>query len=339
LVLSSIGATQWDKAGRFSASHFLEIEDFPRSSFVDQVGLKGGPVAYLVDDDYFSSALSIFRGCTHPWAAGISADHELTQLRTEESPMLRPVTELHGYSVLALDGSIGHVSDILFDDKSWLVRWVVVETGNWLMDRKVLLPTFVLGHLDHERREFSVRLNRMQIKDSPDIDTDKSVSRQMETNVYDHYGWTPYWGSGFYVGGGGYINGAMGAPYFEPGRRDKTGLPAEQDAGDAHLRSAAAVTGYHIHASDGDIGHVQDFLMEDADWSLRYLLVETTNWWAGKTVLISPQSVRKIEWSDRLVRINVDREKVKGSPIYGGPAKVDRAYTRSFNNYYADVVS
>jgi sporulation protein YlmC with PRC-barrel domain len=253
--------------------------------------------------------------------------------------MLRPVSELHGYTILALDGPIGHVSDVLFDDKSWLVRWVVVETGNWLSDRKVLLPPFVLGHLDHDKRQFSVRLNRAQVKDSPDIDTDKSVSRQMETNVYDYYGWTPYWGSGLYMGGGGYINGAMGAPYLETGRPDKTAGDAKHDAGDVHLRSTGAVTGYHIHASDGDIGHVRDFLMEDVDWSIRYLVVETTNWWAGKTVLISPRSVRKIEWSDSQVLINVDREKVKGAPTYGGPVKVDRAYTHSFNNYYADVLS
>jgi sporulation protein YlmC with PRC-barrel domain len=252
--------------------------------------------------------------------------------------MLRPVAELHGYSIVALDGSIGHLSDVLFDDSTWLARWVVVQTGNWLSDRKVLLPPFALGHIDDARRTFCVKLNRAQVKDSPDIDTDKSVSRQMETNVYDYYGWTPYWGTGYYVGGGGYINGAMGAPYFEPRGPDKTVAAAKHDAGDVHLRSAASVVGYHLHASDGDIGHVQNVLIDDADWSIRYLVVATTNWWAGKTVLISPKSVVNIEWSDRQVLINVDREKVKGSPSYGDPAKVDRAYERGFDNYYADVL-
>lgn len=253
--------------------------------------------------------------------------------------MFRVASEINGYAIAANDGPIGHVCDVLFDDETWMVRWVVVETGTWLSDRKVLLPPFTLGHLDAKRREFSVRLNRAQVKDSPDIDTDKSVSRQMEANVYDYYGWTPYWGTGFYMEGGGYIGGAMGAPYIETGRPDKTVGAAKRDGEDAHLRSIHAVTGYHIHASDGDIGHVQDFLMEVADWSIRYLVVDTTNWWAGKKVLISPHSVRQIEWSDRLVHINVDREKVKSSPGYEAPASVDQRYTRNFNNYYADVIS
>ncbi len=252
--------------------------------------------------------------------------------------MLRAASDLNGYSIAANDGLIGHVSDVLFDDDSWLVRWVVVETGDWLADRKVLLPPSVLGHIDPARHEFSVKLDRLQVKESPDIDTDKSVSRQMETNVYDYYGWTPYWGTGFYMEGGGYIGGAMGAPYFES--RDHVAKDGEDHSlDDIHLRSVQAVTDYHLHAADGDIGHVQDFLVEDADWSVRYLIVETTNWWPGKKVLISPQSVRKIEWSDRLVHINVDCQKVKDSPTYDTPVKIDRAYARRFNNYYADVIS
>jgi hypothetical protein len=181
-------------------------------------------------------------------------------------------------------------------------------------------------------------LDRLQVKESPDIDTDKSVSRRMETNLYDHYGWTPYWGTGFYMEGGGFIGGAMGAPYFES-RDPAAKSAADTSSDDIHLRSVQAVTDYHIHAADGDIGHVKDFLVEDADWSIRYLVVETTNWWPGKKVLISPQSVRKIEWADKLVHINVDRQKVKDSPIYDTPLKIDRAYAKRFSNYYADVIS
>ena len=252
--------------------------------------------------------------------------------------MLRAASGLNGYSIAAKDGLIGHVNDVLFDDDSWLVCWVVVETGDWLADRKVLLPPLVLGHIDPARHEFSVRLDRLQVKESPDIDTDKSVSRRMETNLYDHYGWTPYWGTGFYMEGGGYLGGAMGAPYLES--RDHAARGADdKSGGDIHLRSVQAVTDYHIHAADGDIGHVRDFLVEDADWSIRYLVVETTNWWPGKKVLISPQSVRKIEWADSLVHINVDRQKVKDSPTYDTPLKIDQAYARRFNNYYADVIS
>ncbi len=130
--------------------------------------------------------------------------------------MLWNASAINGYAIAASDGEIGTVSDFLFDDSTWLVRWLVVDTGNWLSGRKVLLPTSVLGHLDREAEKFPVRLTMQQVKDSPEIDTDRPVSRQMETSVYDYYGWSPYWGTGFYMGGYGYIPGMPGAMATSP---------------------------------------------------------------------------------------------------------------------------
>ncbi len=238
------------------------------------------------------------------------------------------------------------MSDFLFDDATWLVRWVVVDTGKWLSGRKVLLPVSVLGHLDPKEKEFSVRLTMKEVKDSPDIDTEQSVSRQMETKVYDYYGWSPYWGTGFYMGGAGYTGGSgamsgvdyigglgLASPSLGSTRREEHGADARND-GDPHLRSTEAVTGYHIHASDGEIGHVDDFLVEEADWSIRYLLVDTKNWWPGKKVLISPRSIREIDWTDELVNLGLVRQKVKDSPAYDPSITVDRAYDEKFLTYY-----
>ena len=144
--------------------------------------------------------------------------------------MLWNASVINGYAIAASDGRLGTVSDFLFDDASWLVRWLVVDTGNWLSGRKVLLPPSVLGHLDPKRQEFSVRLTMQQVKDSPDIDTDRPVSRQMETNVYDYYGWTPYWGTGFYMGGYGYMpGGGMASPSLGSRQRDDEIAAAGQD--------------------------------------------------------------------------------------------------------------
>ena len=123
--------------------------------------------------------------------------------------MLLNASAIKGYAIEASDGRLGTVSDFLFHDASWLVRWLVVDTGKWLSGRKVLLPVSALGHLDQGKEEFSVRLTMQQIKDSPDIDADRPVSRQMETNIYDYYGWSPYWGAGYYVGGFGFMGGGM----------------------------------------------------------------------------------------------------------------------------------
>jgi sporulation protein YlmC with PRC-barrel domain len=254
--------------------------------------------------------------------------------------MLRNASAINGYAIVASDGKLGTVSDFLFDDASWMIRWLVVDTGNWLSGRKVLLPPSVLGHLDPAREEFVVRLTMQQVKDSPDIDFDRPVSRQMETNVYDYYGWSPYWGTGFYMGGYGYMGGPMmGTPYSEARRPDleATTTTELRSDDDPHLRSIEAVTGYHIHATDGEIGHVEDFLVEDADWSIHYLLVDTKNWWPAKKVLISPRSAPDIDWTEKLVNLDVDRRRVKESPEYDASITIDRAYEKHFHDYYGDA--
>lgn len=237
--------------------------------------------------------------------------------------MLRNASAIKGYAIAATDGRLGTVSDFLFDDASWLVRWLVVDTGKWLSGRKVLLPPSVLGHIDPNGNEFAVSLTMQQVKDSPDIDTERPVSRQIETNIYDFYGWRPYWGgTGFLMGGyGGHGHGYGGgaiAPLPSPGsmRRAEDIAAAQQNDDDPHLRSVEAVTGYHIHASDGEIGYVEDFLLQDTDWSIHNLVVDTTNWWPGKKVLIAPRSIQEIDWTDNLVNLKIDREKVKNSPAY-----------------------
>jgi sporulation protein YlmC with PRC-barrel domain len=251
--------------------------------------------------------------------------------------MLRNASAINGYAIEASDGDIGTVSDFLFDDTSWLVRWLVVDTGNWLSGRKVLLPPSVVGRVYARDRVFAVKLTMQQVKDSPTMASDEPVSRQMETHIFDYYGWSPYWGTGFYMGGYGYMPGsAIGLPYVgsESAKREEQIADARRSEGDPHLRSIEAVTGYHIHASDGEIGHVEDFLLDEADWSIRYLAVDTKNWWPGKKVLVSPRSTLEIDWSDKLVNLNVDRQKVKDSPAYGALTTVDQAYEESLLKYY-----
>jgi hypothetical protein len=257
--------------------------------------------------------------------------------------MLRNASAINGDAIAASDGRLGTVSDFLFDDASWLVRWLVVDTGNWLSGRKVLLPPSVLGHPDPKTKEFPVRLTMQQVKDSPDIDTERPVSRQIEANIYDYYGWRPYWGEywarGYgYLGGYGFDDGAMEAlPLPGSMRRAEDIATAQHSDDDPHLRSVAAVAAYNIHASDGEIGHVEDFLLEDSDWSIHYLVVDTKNWWHGKKVLISPRLVREIDWTDSLVNLNVDRQRVKNSPAYTASTTVDRAYENHFHDYYRAV--
>lgn len=244
---------------------------------------------------------------------------------------------LRRFAIEAIDGRIGQVSDFLFDDLTWKIRWMVVDTGTWLTGRKVLIHPSAISEPDYAHESVSLRLTRGQVKGSPDIRTDQPVSRQMEDNLYGYYGWDPLWGNGNYFGSYPYTMGSPLVPMARSGGGDL--LEANQrgsalDSGDPHLRSIHAVTGYHVHATDGAIGHVENFLIDDADWGIRYLVVDTKNWWAGKHVLISPYAVRKISWLDHEVRLDVSRDFVKGSPPWDPVAAIDESYERQLHDYY-----
>jgi hypothetical protein len=253
--------------------------------------------------------------------------------------MLRSASHIQGYAIGASDGPIGALHDLLIDDQSWRVRWLVVDTGHVLPGRKVLLPPSILGHVNHFEHQLAVRLTIDQVKNSPDIDTDAPVSRQMEHSIYDYYGWSPYWSTGFYMGPYAYPGVVMGAP-FAPhtmGRDSDNGTSdanGGKPAGDPHLRSVREMSGYHIHALDGDIGHVADTLVEDGDWSVRYLVAYTQNWWPGKKVLLSPAWVRGVDWTERSVDVDVHRETIKESPEYDPAGTIDRAYEHSLHQHY-----
>ena len=242
--------------------------------------------------------------------------------------MLWDASVIKGYAIEAQDGRLGAVSDFLFEDAHWMIRWLVVDTGHWLPGRKVLLPPSALGHPDVHARRFPVKLTMQRVKDSPEIDTERPVSRQMEDHIYDFYGWERYW------------MGAMASPFVAPlyvpgsGALEHVSAKPQSKHDDPHLRSIAAVTGYHIHATDGGMGHVEDFLVEDASWRIRYLVVDTKNWWPGQRVLISPRTVREIDWADRSIHLNISRQQIKHGRAYD-PAKIaDRANEDLMLKYY-----
>ncbi len=254
--------------------------------------------------------------------------------------MLRHSSEIRGYAIHASDGVIGTVSDFLFDDTTWMVRWLVVDTGNWLLGRQVLLPPGALAVVNHIGHQFSVKLTKEQVEACPGIETDRPVSRQMESSIFNYYGWAPYWNSGGYTGLAGYGDGFLPGtvlPPPEPTQKEKEIEEAQHAKDDPALRSATEVTGYDILASDGAIGHVADFLVEDDDWSIHYLVVDTANWWPDKKVLISPLSVREIEWKTGQVHLGADRQKVKDSPAYDPSMTIDPIYERAFHKHYGDL--
>ncbi len=244
--------------------------------------------------------------------------------------MLWNASAFNGFTLKASDGEIGSVSDILFDDTNWAVRWLVVETGSWFSSRKVILPVSVLGHADRAARVFPVNLTMQLVKDSPDIDFDAPVSRQIEERSLTYYGWEPFIGGAFFP-----MSNAIAVPLLPHEHIDAPlDTKLSRDHGDRHLRSANEVNGYHVHATDGEIGHVSDFLVDDDGWTIRYISVDNHNWWPGKISLILPQSIGGINWSERMMFLKVNRQLVKDAPPYEAKLTVDGAFDAKFLEYY-----
>ncbi|MCF8211571.1 MAG: PRC-barrel domain-containing protein [Rhodoferax sp.] len=248
--------------------------------------------------------------------------------------MLRSMQELKEYKMGATDGEVGHVTDFFFDDASWVIRYLVVETGSWLMSRRVLISPYSVLPPDWLHRRLPVRINREQVKNSPDIDTEKPVSRQHEMNYADYYGYPYYWGGSGFWGDGLYI--PMATPDGnEATARETAELVALQHAkDDPHLRSCGAIIGFHIHASDGDIGHVQGMLVDEDTWALRYLVVDTSNWWGGHRVLIAPNWIDNISWVDSKVFLNLTQQAVKSSPAFDSTAELNRTLEMDLHQHY-----
>lgn len=225
--------------------------------------------------------------------------------------MERNINSLTGYRLKASNGEIGDVKEFYFDDEAWKIRYLVVNTGGWLSGREVLIAPHAVTSVDWLNRVFEVTLTKKQISDSPEINTHKPVYRQQEIALYDHYAWEGYWLSGFYPMG--YLGVAVPFPSIEPKASDPAAPEKEKAKDDLHLRSTNAVTGYHVHAKDGDIGHIHDFVIDNDSWQLLYLVVDTHNWLGGKKVLIAVDKILKVEWENSKVYVDLTISAVKKS--------------------------
>lgn len=232
--------------------------------------------------------------------------------------MLRRASDFTGYTIEATDGMVGHISDILFEDQNWKLRWFVINTGSWLIGRKILIHPNALERPDIRQRAFPVSLTKYQVEASPDLRSDQPVSLQMDQDFSDYYGYSSLWGDGYYGDSGpGLFGNGMSRVVTEP--RVEVSNP-----GDCQLLSIAATTGFQIHALDGDIGHLDDFLINDESWTIESAVVVTNNWGFGKHVLVSPTDIRATNVPDRYVPINLTRYKIKCSPSWQEPDWSDR---------------
>ena len=220
----------------------------------------------------------------------------------------RSLKDLKGYRVMATDGEIGKVADFYYDDVTWTLRYFVIETGSWLDKRRVLVSPTAFTDSDGTRATINTTLTRKQVENCPHVDLAKPVSRQFEIKLHQHFAWPMYW---------------VNAPEQLQG-----------EAGDSHLRSVNELMGYGIHATNGDIGHVEDVIAEERSWVVRYLAIDTRNWLPGRKVLVSPLWIQDVSWADSKVTVNMTREQIKQSPKYDPNQPVNRAYEEKLYDFY-----
>lgn len=269
--------------------------------------------------------------------------------------MLRSMVDLEDCAIRATDGNIGNVKDFYFDDEARVIRYSVVDTGSWLSSRKVLISPTGIGPPDWAEKLLPVSITKVQVKNSPHIDTDKPVSRQHQMRYLGYYGYPSYLGDAGLWGGGEYpgmmlpcYGGFSAAPYVADLKAQETYARADEARhrdDDLHLRSCNAVMDYYIEPSDGDIGHVQGLLVDEQTWAIRYMIVDTSNWWLGHQVLISPQWIKNVSWPEGTVSAALTRQAVKDAPPYDSTVQLDRTQEMGIHEHYgrpgywADAVS
>ncbi len=248
--------------------------------------------------------------------------------------MLNGAKDFDRYSVRAADDAVGGVDDLYFDDESWTVRYVVVGTGGSILPRRALLAPRFVSEVDAATRVLYTGLTREQLENGPSIEADLPVAAQQEADYYAYYGTDPYW-----AGWLGMAPGPAGATYtsafpVEQPTRARGLAASDGRPGDPHLRSVRQVEGYRIRSMDGEIGHLEDFLVDDEAWVIRYIVVDTRNWLPGKKVLISTRWISGVSWADAEVHADLGSIEIKEAPAWDPGTPVDREYEIGLHSYY-----
>ena len=267
--------------------------------------------------------------------------------------MLRSAKEMEGYAVGATDGDIGHVKDFYFDDKAWVIRYLVVETGGWLSSRKVLVSPIAIGTPDWQQRHLPASISQEQIRKSPDIDTDQPVSRQHEIRVSGYYDYLPYWGGAGLWGGGMYPGfdaaGPCGTRQFPGGGAFQPGAArkfAPRIGAAPARRPARRPRTFAVATPSGAITFTPataTSVISRTCWStrrpgaVRYLVIDTSNWWLGHQVLIAPPWIEAVNWADESVSVSMTRQAIKDAPVYDPEASIDRQAEEQLYQHYGHV--
>jgi len=222
--------------------------------------------------------------------------------------------DILGYKIAARDGHLGKVKDLYFDDFAWTIRYVVVETGGRLSGRQVLISPEDVGEPDTEKKVLPVDRTWKEVQDSPSIAERMPISRENELELAKYYGWAFYWQDAPLTSD---IGKSVAAEAPKASRKDF------ENTSHSQLRSIKEVTGYHVHATDEELGSAEDFVVETGNWTISHLVVKSGKWPAHGHVLIPPGWIEHVAWADRTIHVQLTaREAREGSR--SSPSSSDR---------------
>lgn len=224
--------------------------------------------------------------------------------------MLRSMNEQIRYRIQAKDGPLGHLDDFLLDDRTWMVRYAVVDTGEWLPGRQVLMPLAAIQSVDGESQTVHLTATQADIESAPDLQTDEPVSRQYEHYLHEHYRWQPYWVPGF--------AGSMVAPIVaqELTKGDQERLERAVEEGDPHLRSLRELIGYTIQVDGKSAGKVADFMGHDDSWEVPFLIADVGGWFHKELLMVPVTYVRNISFADHQLTLALSAESLEHLPEF-----------------------
>jgi hypothetical protein len=229
-----------------------------------------------------------------------------------------------GYKLEAIDGPIGKVDEFYFDEQFWTVRYLVVNSGSWLSDRRLLISPYAIGEVSPSEHKIFIKLTKRLIVDSPFLGTDEWISKEFEREYYEYYGWPVYWSGLNTWGADPYLNKTHPA----------WNLESNQETWEPHLCSTHEISRYMIHTIDEEIGSIRDFLISDTTWTIRYLVVDSQRRLHGNYVLISPRWIVSSDWEQSKYIVDISSEQIESSPEYFDDLQLTRADEGELYKHY-----
>lgn len=250
--------------------------------------------------------------------------------------MLRSLKEITGYTLQETDDVIGTCKDFLFDDALWVIRYMVADTGTWFKHHEVLITPTSMEQPDWRTERIPVNLSRKQIEESPPLDAHAPLSREYEITYHEHFEIPFYWlGADFREGipnKDGAVEPVEDLPIDD--LEDQADEQQPSDIEEGSLRRAIEIMTYGVIASDGDVGRVEDLIVDDTNWVIQHLIIDTGNIIPGKKIMLDTSCIESVSWEEATLQLDLTKTEIEQSRVYDATEPVNREHEVRLYDYH-----